>query len=40
MLTAGTTRHKPKDTGVQGGDGVRLLLNENNYYLLNKIAHN
>ena len=31
MLIAGTTRRKLKDTGVQGGDGGRLLLNENDY---------
>ena len=40
MLTAGTTQHKLKDTGLQDGDGGRLLGNENNYCLLNKIAHN
>ena len=36
MLKAGTTRHKPKDTGLQDGQSGRLLLNENNYYLLIK----
>ena len=40
MLKAGTTRHKPKDTGLQDRDGGRLLGNENDYYLLNKIAYN
>ena len=33
MLTAGTTQHKLKDTGVQGGDGGRLLGNEIDYHL-------
>ena len=31
MFIAGTTRRKPKDTGVQDGEGARLLGNENNY---------
>ena len=33
MFTAGTTQHKLKDTGLQGGEGGRLLGNENNYHL-------
>ena len=40
MLLAGTTQHKLKATGLQDGDGGRLLGNENNYHLLNKIDHN
>ena len=33
MLVAGTTRRKLKATGVQDGEGGRLLLNENDYQL-------
>ena len=40
MFTAGTTQHKLKDTGLQDGQSGPLLLNESNYYLLNKTAHN
>ena len=36
MLIAGTTQRKLKDTGLQDRQSGRLLLNENNYYLLIK----
>ena len=41
MFIAGTTRHKLKDTGLQDGEGGRLLRNENNYHLkIINLAHN
>lgn len=40
MLMAGTTQRKLKATGLQDGQSGQLLLNETNYYLPNKTAHN